>query len=180
MMQPANLLVLDEPTNDLDMATLAVLEECLTEFQGAILLVTHDRYFLDQVANQILSFSPFPEERGQITSFASLGQWETWFTDSGRRDRAQAGLQSSGGQSMPVTSAAPEAKKRKLSFKEQRELDSMEENLRRTEKELSHWTAESIKPENTSNAAKLVEIAEKMTQLQSEIERLYSRWSELE
>ena len=180
MMQPANLLVLDEPTNDLDMATLAVLEECLTEFQGAILLVTHDRYFLDQVANQILSFSPFPEERGQITSFASLGQWEAWFTDSGRRDRAQAGLQSTGGQSMPVPIAAPDAKKRKLSFKEQRELDSMEENLRRTEKELSHWTAESIKPENTSNAAKLVEIAEKMTQLQAEIERLYSRWSELE
>ena len=81
---------------------------------------------------------------------------------------------------MPVPIAAPDAKKRKLSFKEQRELDSMEENLRRTEKELSHWTAESIKPENTSNAAKLVEIAEKMTQLQAEIERLYSRWSELE
>ncbi len=177
MLQPANVLVLDEPTNDLDMATLAVLEECLTEFQGAILLVTHDRYFLDQVANQILSFSPFPEERGQLTSFASLGQWETWFTDRSRKPRSQLAETLP---STPVSADVPTQKKRKLSFKEQRELDSMEEILHRTEKELAHWTAESTKAENTSHAGKLLEISQKMTQLQAEIDRLYVRWSELE
>ncbi len=181
MLQPANILVLDEPTNDLDMATLAVLEECLTEFQGAILLVTHDRYFLDQVANQILAFSPFPEERGQITSFASLGQWEAWFTDTNRKPRLQGSGGSSAGSSVTVASApAVEQKKRKLSFKEQRELDSMESNIHKIEAELAHWTAESLKPENTSHSAKLMEISQKMTQLQAEIERLYLRWSELE
>jgi ATP-binding cassette subfamily F protein uup len=182
MLQPANLLVLDEPTNDLDMATLAVLEDCLTEFQGAVLLVTHDRYFLDQVANQIISFSPFPEERGQLTSFASLGQWETWFTESTRNGRSQGGTATTISQASAgsLTNPTQNSKKRKLTFKEQRELDSMEETIRLIEKELAHWTEESTKSENTSNSSKLVEITDKMNHLQAEIERLYARWAELE
>ena len=68
MLTEANLLVLDEPTNDLDMATLSVLEECLTEFPGSILLVTHDRYFLDQVATQIVAFPIDPKPRRASSS----------------------------------------------------------------------------------------------------------------
>jgi len=85
MLQPANLLVLDEPTNDLDMATLTVLQDCLTDFEGALLLVTHDRYFLDQVANKILAFPPLKPTRskdsGTLVSFADLSQWESWFEE---------------------------------------------------------------------------------------------------
>ena len=78
MLQPANVLVLDEPTNDLDLPTLKVLEDALTSFDGAVLLVTHDRYFLDQVATQILAFHTKPGEEGRVTPFAGLAQWEEW------------------------------------------------------------------------------------------------------
>ncbi len=174
MLNAAHLLVLDEPTNDLDMATLAVLEECLTDFPGSILLVTHDRYFLDQVANQILAFNTFPGGAGQVISFASLAQWESWFAENqprkgGKKDAIQ---QSS-------LEAAPVQKKRKLGFKEQREFDSMEDTIHRAEKELADLTEESGKSEITSNSVRLLEITKRMTQLQSEIERLYARWAEL-
>ena len=79
MLSRANLLILDEPTNDLDFATLAVLEECLRDFDGAVILVTHDRYFLDQVSNQLLAFPPPGSEGGKLESFASMMQWEDWF-----------------------------------------------------------------------------------------------------
>ena len=84
MLRPANLLVLDEPTNDLDLATLDVLQDALTSFDGAVLLVTHDRYFLDQVATQILAFPTNPSAGGVGTGagaggFAGLAQWEAWY-----------------------------------------------------------------------------------------------------
>src|SRR4029079_492820 len=81
MLREAQLLVLDEPTNDLDLPTLAVLEESLTGFDGAVLLVTHDRYFLDQVATTILAFDTRegrPDVSRGVIPFASLGQWEAW------------------------------------------------------------------------------------------------------
>lgn len=82
LVKQPDLLVLDEPTNDLDMATLNVLQDSLTEFEGAILLVTHDRYFLDQVANKILAFPPsHAQNSGALVSFADLSQWESWFDE---------------------------------------------------------------------------------------------------
>src|SRR5262249_33507144 len=75
MLREAQVLVLDEPTNDLDLPTLAVLEEALTGFDGAVLLVTHDRYFLDQVATTILAFDA---AAGAVVPFADVAQWEGW------------------------------------------------------------------------------------------------------
>ncbi|MEW6055255.1 MAG: ABC-F family ATP-binding cassette domain-containing protein [Bdellovibrionota bacterium] len=192
MLQPANVLVLDEPTNDLDMATLSILEECLTEFDGAVLLVTHDRYFLDQVATQILAF---PEDgSGKLVSFASLEQWEAWHAD---RPRVSAGQKTSTNKvelkqpeartavvsSLSVSPSVGEQiaqKKRKLSYKDQRELDSMENTIHRAEEELARLAAESELPENAANAKRLGELSTAMAKAQSEIERLYARWSELE
>src|SRR4029077_1418848 len=85
MLREAQLLVLDEPTNDLDLPTLAVLEEALTEFDGAVLLVTHDRYFLDQVATTILAFD---SSTASIIPFASLAQWEGWRAEQQAAARA--------------------------------------------------------------------------------------------
>ncbi|MGZ3688388.1 MAG: ABC-F family ATP-binding cassette domain-containing protein, partial [Bdellovibrionota bacterium] len=173
MLKEANLLVLDEPTNDLDLATLNVLEEVLTDFPGAVLLVTHDRYFLDQVATQILAFNPVPTRRGPLTSFASLFQWEAWH-------RAEL-LAPDKPQAAPVAAApAPPEKKRKLSFKEQREFDSMEATIAAAEAELARLEAESAKPENSRAATKLAELAAAMSAAQAEIDRLYKRWAELE
>src|ERR1035437_4183208 len=78
MLKKTNLLVLDEPTNDLDLATLAVMEDCLSDFPGAVLLVTHDRWFLDRVTNQILAFGKNAKGEGTLVSLAGLDQWEAW------------------------------------------------------------------------------------------------------
>src|SRR6185503_2299374 len=78
MLRPASVLVLDEPTNDLDLATLGVLEDALQSFDGAVLLVTHDRYFLDQVATELVAFGTRPGALGKLTKLADLAQWETW------------------------------------------------------------------------------------------------------
>lgn len=175
MLQEANVLVLDEPTNDLDMATLSVLENCLLDFPGAILLVTHDRYFLDQVANRLLAFGePGTDSAGKIIPFASMAQWENWF---------EAQLQSKRKGDGPRAAADETAKatpKRKLSFKDQFELDHMEETLHKAEASLEKLTAESMSENIVSNSHRLTEITSEMSALQAEIDRLYARWAELE
>ena len=90
MLREAQLLVLDEPTNDLDLPTLSVLEDSLTGFDGAVLLVTHDRYFLDQVATTILAFDTRPGAPRGVIPFASLGQWEAWRAETAAAEKAAA------------------------------------------------------------------------------------------
>jgi len=178
MLNEANLLVLDEPTNDLDMATLDVLENCLKEFKGAVVLVSHDRYFLDQVATQILAFSPegTPERaHGKILSFADLFQWEEWH-ESQLLKASQIEKQSK----VENEKSEQVKKKKKLGFKEQRELDSMESNIHVAEEKLARLTAESLLPSHVSNAVLLADLTKQMAETQAEIDRLYQRWSELE
>ncbi|MGZ3696319.1 MAG: ATP-binding cassette domain-containing protein, partial [Bdellovibrionota bacterium] len=172
MLEPANMLVLDEPTNDLDMATLDMLQEVLVEYKGAVVLVTHDRYFLDQVANQILGWGVKPNGKKEIVSFTNLEQWENWH-DS---------LPEPGPEKKPEKKAAlaPAAgEKKKLNNKEQRELDGMEALIAEKESKLADLTSESEKPELGANAKKLQELTSEMAGVQKEIEKLYARWSEL-
>lgn len=175
MLQPANVLILDEPTNDLDMATLDVLQEVLAEFAGAVILVTHDRYFLDHVANQILAFEKNPNDEKLIERFADLSQWEAWRTERKKeisKTAPAAELQSS-------TSSPAKPVKRKLSYKDQRELDGMEEKIEGLERRLNELMMESQNPALTSAADRLVEVTTQMADLQIEIDRLYERWAEL-
>ena len=177
MLLPANMLVLDEPTNDLDLATLDVLEDSLREFDGAVILVTHDRYFLDQVANEILAFTETPAGEAAIERFADTLQWEAWLETAPKsrwRDGAEKPVQADA----PVASAAQ--KKKRLSYKDQRELDGMEETIQKAEARLAELQAESARPENLANSAKLTEIFTEISALQAKIEALYLRWAELE
>jgi len=179
MLREAQLLVLDEPTNDLDLPTLAVLEESLTGFDGAVLLVTHDRYFLDQVATTILAFTqtspsaPADSMRG-IVPFASFAQWEVWRAQQVEAEKAAnaRGRETAGG--------TARAGRRKLSYGEQREYDAIEETLARAEAALAEATRESERPEHASDAARLVELLATVVARQEDIDRLYARWAELE
>lgn len=172
MLNAANVLVLDEPTNDLDLATLTILEECLTEFPGAVLFVTHDRYFLDQVATKILGFT----ETGELLGFTGIEQWEQWQMQQERASQARP----EPAKAAALVSAKPDAgPKRKLSYKEQRELDSMEETIQKAEAELASLAAESSNPSLVSNSSRLTEISKSMAKAQAEIDRLYARWNEL-
>ncbi|MBS1985307.1 MAG: ABC-F family ATP-binding cassette domain-containing protein [Bdellovibrionales bacterium] len=179
MLLETNMLILDEPTNDLDMATLDVLQEVLADFNGAVILVTHDRYFLDQVANQILAFGVNAKGQKQIVPFHGLAQWEAWHAD---QMELQARLAKNAATNLaPAATAAPApTSKKKLSFKDQRELDTMESNIQKCEALLAELTAQSTKPEIASNVKKLTELSGEMAKAQAEIDRLYARWAELE
>ncbi len=166
MLQPADLLVLDEPTNDLDIPTLDVLEESLLEFPGALVLVTHDRYLLDRVSTRILAL----DGRGNAGYFADYSQWES--ARLARSDRA----------SRPVTEpigTAPRDRKR-LSYLEQREWDAMEETLMAAEEALENAKKRAEDPAVASDAAALQQRFAELAQAQAEVDRLYARWAELE
>ena len=122
MLQPADVLILDEPTNDLDIPTLEILEESLLEFPGALVLVTHDRYLLDRVTNAVLGL----DGRGNAALFADYLQWEAW-----RDQQARAGSEAVAEEMLPPASAASSASRtrRKLSYMEQREYDTLEKRI---------------------------------------------------
>ena len=171
MLKPASILVLDEPTNDLDLATLDVLQDALTSFNGAVLLVTHDRFFLDQVATQILAFHTHPDERGRITSFADLSQWQAWHPSQSvvRSNKADA-----------PKPAAAESKRKKLSYKDQREWDSIEARIETAEASIKSFEEECSRPDVASKADRLIELQAEIKKAQTKVEGLYARWSELE
>ncbi len=171
MLQECNLLVLDEPTNDLDLPTLTVLEEQLVDFPGAVILVTHDRYFLDQVCNEILVF-PLNPDSGELQRFVSLEQWENWHAREVQRLEAAATTKSTQAQ------AATKSKK-KLSYNEQRELDGIEPKIQKLEAELKGLSDQSLDPKILANAKELARLSVEMGQIQSTIEEFYARWNEL-
>ena len=183
MLKDANLLVLDEPTNDLDLATLNVLEESLKEFPGAILIVSHDRYFLDQIADQVIV--PYD---GQIEVFCGVGQWESWYRGvlQDKKDPGKAStvikdsVNSAASPSAPEPASAEVKGIKKLSYKDQRDLDSMASNMEALEKELSQLNEKMTSNEVTSNAQKLTELTQQMAEIQAKIDILYARWAELE
>jgi ATP-binding cassette subfamily F protein uup len=171
MLTPSNMLILDEPTNDLDLQTLAVLEDCLAEFPGAVILVTHDRSFMDEVCNQILAV---PE----MVSFADIDQWEKWFVQERKKGNKTGVIPLASTDSAPV--AKTEQPKKKLSYKEQIEFDKMEGTIFEKEEKLAALEKISHTDQVLSNSVELMKISEQMGTLQKEIEHLYSRWSELE
>ena len=175
MLETANLLVLDEPTNDLDLPTLNVLAEALESFDGAVLLVTHDRYFLDQVTTQILAFHTAPNELGRVTALAGLEQWESFHATqaSAARERPKRA-------ETPAAAAKPPAKKKKLSFSEQRDWDTLEARILEAESELEALTNECALPEVAVNGPRLVELTRSIAEKREVIDRLYARWAELE
>lgn len=169
MLTDANLLILDEPTNDLDLASLGILEDCLTDFDGSVILVTHDRFFLDRVATKILAFHP--AGGGTTHYFANLAQWESWHEEELKAPEKKP--------KVVGAKSSQNISQKKLSFKEQRELDGMEEKIQKSESQLEKLADQLTLPEITCNAAQLLEITQEMGKLQKEIETLYARWAEL-
>jgi ATP-binding cassette subfamily F protein uup len=176
MLREAQLLVLDEPTNDLDLSTLAVLEESLTGFDGAVLLVTHDRYFLDQVATTILAFDMRAGAPRGVVPFASLGQWEAWRVETAAAEKAAGAAGPATREPTPSASGG----RKKLGYKEQREYDAIEATLAQAETALREARAAAESPEHASNAGKLMALFAAVDERQAEVDRLYARWAELE
>jgi ATP-binding cassette subfamily F protein uup len=168
MLQPADLLVLDEPTNDLDIPTLDVLEESLLEFPGALVLVTHDRYLLDRVSTQILSL----DGEGNAEYFSDYAQWEAWSAGDPAREPRE--VKKNAGE----VARAP--RKSKLGYMEQRELAAMEENVLAAEERLDSARVAAEDPAIVSDAAALQQRFAELTAAQDAVDRLYARWAELD
>lgn len=169
MLEPADLLVLDEPTNDLDIPTLDVLEDSLLEFTGALVLVTHDRWLLDRVSTRLLAL----DGTGRAEWFADYDQWEA------AQERKTAEEKRS---QISKESAAPAQppKRKGLSYKEQKEWDQIETKILEAEETVAACQAAANDPAIASSATDLQERYAALHAAQAEVERLYARWAELD
>ena len=166
-----NFIVLDEPTNDLDLSTLRLLEEALIEFKGCVLLTSHDRYFLNRVCSGILAF----EKNGQITYH--VGNYDYYMS---KRGAFLAGGQERK-KSKGDKSASSMPKFRRLKWKEERELELMEESIMRIEAEIEDLQALFMNPDYyRESRTNVKDVRKKLNEAQSKRDELYIRWEELE
>lgn len=180
MVAPADILVLDEPTNDLDIPTLEILEEAIESFPGAVVLVTHDRAMLGRLATEVLLLSGRGD--GRTKMFASVDQAlaaeaEAEAEDAARRvERAPPSRSSAVAQPRNV----PPPGRRRLTFNEQREYDGLEARIHEAEGAVSTASARLDDPALSANHARLAEACRALEAAQAEVAGLYERWEFLE
>jgi len=173
MLQPADVLLLDEPTNDLDIPTLEILEDNLLDFEGALVLVTHDRYLLNRVASTVLGL----DGNGRIAQFADFAQWEHWLAQGTEiRDRESAARESTGDASGPPEQAN---RKKKLSYLEAREFADIEQKVEESDARVAAAHGRVEDPAIASDAMALQSAIDELSQAEAENEKLYARWAEL-
>lgn len=171
--RPSNILILDEPTNDLDSDTLDLLEDLLVEYPGTLLLVSHDRDFLDNVVTSTL----FLDGSGAVIETA--GGWKDWDERKKRMDAEKAKEQAAAKTAEPAPAAKPKTKK--LSFKEEKELAALPDRIAALEKEQAQIHETMAAPDfYRTRAAEAGPLNERLKTLESELEAAYARWDELE
>ena len=172
LMRNPNFLVLDEPTNDLDIMTLNILEEYLQGFRGCVIVVSHDRYFMDKVVDHLLVFNG----QGDIRDFpGNYTQYRAW---RDARDRSRREEQKQAQKPTKETERRrPEDQKRRLSYKERRELETLEQEIERMEQEKKQLEQELCS--GTLTVVELTEKSKRLPVLSQEIEEKTMRWMEL-
>lgn len=182
--KPSNLLVLDEPTNDLDVETLELLEEVLLTFDGTVLMVSHDRAFLDNVVTSTLVF----EGEGRVREY--VGGYQDWLRQGGSPKLLGVGEEKGDKPAAapvpeqpvtPVSNPADAAPKKKLSYKLQRELEAIPGQIDALEAELAALQEETASPDFYQRPQDEAQAAlERLSSLQEDLDRLIERWAELE
>ena len=172
--QGGNFLILDEPTNDLDLPTLRVLEEALVHYTAPVIVVSHDRYFLNRVCNRIISFD------GKEGITVQEGDYDYFAFKQAQKQAAKVQ------EVQPVKKETPapvpvKKQQQKLSYKEQKELDGMEEAVLEAEELISSLEAEFTAPDFYTTRAKEAPVLQaKLDEARANLEVLYARWEELE
>ena len=174
MLEPADLLLLDEPTNDLDIPTLEALEDSLQDFPGAIVLVSHDRYFLGQVTNLLIGL----DGTGKAGLFADYEQWEQALKSD--REAAKNSTRQAAPSGDNESRAKSKASSKRLSYKEQREYDGMEIAIAAAEEQLAAKQVAAEDPAISTQSSKVTAAYADLQQAQDLVDTLYARWAELE
>ncbi|MFI3332956.1 MAG: ABC-F family ATP-binding cassette domain-containing protein [Rikenellaceae bacterium] len=174
LMQNPNFLILDEPTNDLDIMTLQVLEEYLQHFSGCVIVVSHDRYFMDKVADHLLIF----EGEGRIKDFpSSYSDYLVWRDLKAQHEAQERASKVAPQSPAPQSSAPPRSSSNRLSYKEKRELEEIETALERLEEEKS--TIEAELGSGALSVDDLTAKSQRIAQIIDEIDERTMRWLEL-
>lgn len=177
LMEAPNVLILDEPTNDLDITTLQILEDYLDSFQGIVITVSHDRYFLDRVVRRIFAF----EGDGRLRQHeGGYTEYEARIREEKRYEELPAGTGASGSARTAKEPAGAGAdgrgheKKLKFSFKEQKEYETIDDDIAALEEKISLLEKEMA--ENATNSAKLTELTKAEEAAQAELDAKMERW----
>ena len=166
MLQPADILLLDEPANDLDIPTIEVLEESLEEFPGAIVLITHDRFLMARLCDLLL----YLDGDGGAEYFADYDQWLQY-----RQDRLPATSRSG-----ETSQSPPNNKPRKLAYEERKELNRIEKQIEKAEGIADNLQRQLHDPGIMCDADRLAQRYAEHQEAQKKVDRLYERWEELE
>ena len=173
LMSNPNFLVLDEPTNDLDIDTLQILEEYLREFKGCVIVVSHDRYFMDRVVDHIFVFNG----NGDIKDFpGNYTDYRDW-RDEERAAAAKAEAERAAKNSQPKASRRDDGGKRKLTFKEQREYEALEGEITQVEEEKAQIEQDMCS--GTLDNATLMQKSQRIAEVMNLIDEKTMRWLEL-
>ncbi len=177
MLREADVLILDEPTNDLDIPAIELLEQSLIEFNGAIILVTHDRYLMENVATHFLALN-IGEQPVRVGSYR---QWEDQQRQKNTKSSSNVVASDEVDYVEPaLTEAKPAAKKSSLSWNEQKELRGMESKIEKAEAKLEALQA-SLHADEAGRDAKMFErISKEILEQQEKNDALYARWQDLE
>jgi len=173
--RPSNVLVLDEPTNDLDIDTLELLESLLQDFPGTLFLVSHDRAFLENTVTQVIAF----EGNGQLTEFG--GGYDDWLRFTEQRASAINVASKTKTQASAIPEPKEKSSKIKLSFKEQQELNELTEQIETLEKEIALINATLANPDiYKSELEKASKLQVELTKLDETLVNKIARWEALE
>ncbi|HWA87832.1 MAG TPA: ATP-binding cassette domain-containing protein [Opitutus sp.] len=173
--KPCNVLVLDEPTNDLDAETLELLEDLLVEFGGTLLLVSHDRAFLNEVCTSLLVF----EGGGRVDDY--VGGYDDWQREKARRAAAATAAGEAAKRTARAMPAGPAPKPKKLSNKERAELEALPKRIEALEAEQAKLTATLADPEFfRKGGAEVGKATARLDAIEAEMAAAFVRWAELE
>jgi ATP-binding cassette subfamily F protein uup len=173
--RPANVLVMDEPTNDLDIETLELLEELLLDYPGTLFLVSHDRAFLDNVVTSCLAF----EGDGRVKEY--IGGYSDWLRQRPATPAARAATPAKAAAPAPKPEVKKSAAGNKLSYKDQRELELLPARIEQLEQEQTRLQASLADPElYRRDAAAFKTIGVRVKQVETDLAQAYARWEQLE
>jgi ABC transport system ATP-binding/permease protein len=175
--KPSNILVLDEPTNDLDIETLELLEELVMDYKGTVLLVSHDREFVNNVVTSTLVF----EGDGQVNEY--VGGYDDWLNHKASKQAAEDSKDSrkSGSNTTGTAKAEPANKAKKLSYKDQRELDALPAKIETFEEKISALHKQMESDEfYKQEKQQIKKVQDQLAEAEAGLSHCYSRWEELE